>query len=196
MSRVYSYVVQHDLGFAPNPFMGACTLANCKPKIRQVAKCGDLIIGTGSIEIRAENRLVYWMRVGEVTTFDEYWKDARFSKKKPIMNGSLMQQYGDNIYWVDANNKYQQLDSFHSESDGSVSIPNLERDTGTTANVLIADEFAYFGKNALRIPEALLFMVKSGPGHKCNFEAGQTELIKDWVFSNPSRGYLGEPGRW
>ena len=36
-----------DYGFAPNPFFGFCTLANCKPKIRKSANVGDWIIGTG-----------------------------------------------------------------------------------------------------------------------------------------------------
>lgn len=32
---LYSYVVAHDFGFAPNPFDGLCTLATCKPDIRK-----------------------------------------------------------------------------------------------------------------------------------------------------------------
>nr|WP_207209482.1 hypothetical protein [Frigidibacter mobilis] len=94
MSRLYSYVVQHDHGFAPNPFMGVCTLANCKPQIRKAANVGDLVIGTGSADIHADGHLVYWMRVAEIITFDEYWEAPRFSRKKPVMNGSLMQRYG------------------------------------------------------------------------------------------------------
>ena len=30
--RLHSYVVARDYGFAPNPFLGVCTLATCKPK--------------------------------------------------------------------------------------------------------------------------------------------------------------------
>jgi hypothetical protein len=39
--QVYSYVIDHDPGFAPNPFHGICTLAGCKPKIRQYTEVGD-----------------------------------------------------------------------------------------------------------------------------------------------------------
>ena len=46
--KLYSYIVAHDGGFAPNPFWGYCTLANCKPKIRQTAKVGDWIVGLSS----------------------------------------------------------------------------------------------------------------------------------------------------
>lgn len=44
---LYSYVVAHDFGFAPNPFDGLCTLATCKPDIRKKAAVGDYIVGTG-----------------------------------------------------------------------------------------------------------------------------------------------------
>ena len=46
---MFSYVIEHDLGFAPNPFHGACTLACCKPVIRKRAQLGDYILGTGAV---------------------------------------------------------------------------------------------------------------------------------------------------
>ena len=42
---IHTYVVQHDKGFAPNPFWGICTLACCKPRIRAKASVGDIILG-------------------------------------------------------------------------------------------------------------------------------------------------------
>lgn len=196
MNRIYSYVVQHDHGFAPNPFMEICTLANCKPKIRKVAEVGDLIIGTGSADIDASGHLVYWMRVSQIITYDEYWLTSRFSRKKPIMNGSMMQRYGDNIYYTGSDGTYQQIDSFHSEEDGSLSIPNRVRDTGSTSKVLIGEEFAYFGKAAPLIPQSLQFLVKSGPGHKCNFSNCEMTKAEHWLATLTERGYVGEPGRW
>ncbi|MFH1865797.1 MAG: hypothetical protein ABIK85_07930, partial [Candidatus Eisenbacteria bacterium] len=38
--RLFSYIVARDYGFAPNPFCGVCTLATCKPKIRESASVG------------------------------------------------------------------------------------------------------------------------------------------------------------
>ena len=35
--EIFSYVITHDSGFAPNPFGGFLTLATCKPKIRKSA---------------------------------------------------------------------------------------------------------------------------------------------------------------
>lgn len=45
MGKIYSYIVAEDNGFAPNPFGKACTLACCKPDIRQHAKTDDWILG-------------------------------------------------------------------------------------------------------------------------------------------------------
>ena len=46
--RLYSYVVRYDIGFAPNPFHGWCTLATCKQDIRIKARVDDWTVGTGS----------------------------------------------------------------------------------------------------------------------------------------------------
>lgn len=43
--RVFTYVLDHDTGFAPNPFHGWCTLAGCKPVIRRTARIDDWIVG-------------------------------------------------------------------------------------------------------------------------------------------------------
>jgi hypothetical protein len=94
----YSYVIPRDFGFAPNPFGGFCTLATCKPRIRKAAVKGDWILGTGSAVNKQTGRIVYLMNVDLKLTFDQYWHDARFQFKKPIMNGSLKLMYGDNIY--------------------------------------------------------------------------------------------------
>ncbi|MDJ0627607.1 MAG: hypothetical protein QNJ44_05060 [Rhodobacter sp.] len=196
MTRLYSYVVQHDHGFAPNPFWGYCTLANCKPQIRKPAEVGDLVVGTGSAEIGASGRLVYWMKVEEIILFDQYWSDPRFARKKPNMRGSMMHRYGDNIYRTGKDGTFQQLDSFHSEEDGSLSVANRERDTGTTERVLISAEFAYYGKSALPLPEHLRCVVKKGPGHKCRFAEDDLVAIEAWLVGLPERGYVNEPGRW
>ena len=77
MSRIHSYVVRYDSGFAPNPFYGYCTLATCKPGIRRKAEVEDWVVGSGSND-RSVGRggyLVYAMRVTEVMTFDDYTVD-------------------------------------------------------------------------------------------------------------------------
>jgi len=81
--KLYSYVVMHDTGFAPNPFFGYCTLACCKPEIRRSAQKGDWVVG---LTPKAKgNRIVYFMRVDDVMeSFADYWADRRFGVKKGL----------------------------------------------------------------------------------------------------------------
>jgi hypothetical protein len=43
MTRLFTYVIAEDWGFAPNPFFGVLTLNCCKPQIRQQAEVGDWV---------------------------------------------------------------------------------------------------------------------------------------------------------
>lgn len=99
-TRLYSYVLTHDSGFAPNVSHGYCTLATCKPKIRMNANVGDWVIGTGSLlRDDDEDRLLYAMRVEEVLSFDEYFERKEFEYKKP-KDSDLHDSQGDNIYYT------------------------------------------------------------------------------------------------
>lgn len=152
-----SYVVRYDSGFAPNPFYGYCTLATCKPPIRQSAAVGDWILGCGSAAkgVNLGGRLVYAMRVTEALSTAEYWADPRFSSKKPQRRGSRKQSCGDNIYFPHLDGQsWGQLDSFHSRPDGTVNPDHVARDTGVQ-RILISDDYVYFGADAPKIPPAL-----------------------------------------
>lgn len=81
MAKLYSYVVHHDLGFAPHPLGGFCTLAKCKfgsgnkRNIVELAEEGDWIAGTGGANLKrsaGHGNLVYAMRVDEVVPLDDY----------------------------------------------------------------------------------------------------------------------------
>ncbi|MEQ7871615.1 hypothetical protein V6R97_13260 [Chromohalobacter salexigens] len=194
--RIHTYIVEHDVGFAPNPFWGACTLANCKPKIRKHADVGDVIVGTGSAKYGKSGCLVYWMKVGQIVTFDQYWEDSAYREKKPNLRGSCMQQYGDNIYYTDANGEVCQIDSFHSESNGFLSKDNLVRDTSSTNRVLIGGEYLYFGKSAPEIPSEFIDFVVKGQGHKNNFPDSEVRRFLAWLMSFPQRGVVNFPLDW
>lgn len=194
---IYTYVVEHDLGFAPNPFHGVCTLACCKPQIRKHAQEGDLIIGTGAARPRRQGYLIYWMRIGGILTFDGYWSDPRFRRKKPVMEGSAVQRYGDNIYHRDpTTGRWLQEDSFHSLRDGGLSAPNLQRDTGTTERVLVGTDFAYWGGVGPRIPEGLNDFVVARQGHKCRFAQDRVAAMEAWLGTLDDRGFRGDPADW
>jgi len=91
--KLYSYVVEHDTGYAPNPYFGLCTLCRCKYRKRpgnpsnivELAKGGDWIVGTGGANKKksaGNGKLVYAMKVDEKLTRLTYWNGRRFSKKK------------------------------------------------------------------------------------------------------------------
>lgn len=153
-STLYMYSVTRDLGFAPNPFYGVCTLATCKPRVRKAATVGDWVIGVAGANMKKKykGKCIFIMKVSEVLTFDQYWNDARFSLKKAVRNGSKVQMLGDNIYHKDLNGEWLQENSHHSNPDGSKNINNLDRDTGRTDHVLLSHLFIYFGSEPISIP--------------------------------------------
>jgi len=179
--KCFSYVIPRDYGFAPNPFGDYCTLATCKPNIRNKANIGDWVIGTGSAKYRnISGKLIYAMRIDEKLTFDDYWNDLRFRYKKPIFNGSLKQTYGDNIYHSD-NAIWIQENSHHSLPDGSENLKNKERDLKSNY-VLISEYFLYFGKDAIDFPQNLrdIFHIKR-IGEKSNFLQKDVKLLVRWL---------------
>jgi hypothetical protein len=186
----FVYIVARDFGFAPNPFGSYCTLATCKPKIRKSAQIGDIIIGLSPR--KTGNKLIYAMRVSEKMTFNEYWKEGRFQYKKPVMNGSLVKTFGDNIYYFEGEGKdWCQSDSHHSLEDGKVNLINLKNDTQSDA-VLIAKEFFYFGTNCIEIPQVLKKGTRVGRSHK-NLKEEKVEDIWKWLESTQNKGLNGDP---
>ena len=91
--HLYSYVITRDYGFAPNPFWNICSLATCKPQIRERALKGDWVTGFGGANTAIARKMVFLMRVDEVCTFDEYWEDSRFLVKRPCFDGNYQQCY-------------------------------------------------------------------------------------------------------
>jgi hypothetical protein len=200
--KVYSYLLDHDYGLAPNPFGKYCTLAVCKPKIRNSGNLdiGDWVIGTGSRALEdftgriLVHHLVYAMKVEEILTFEEYWADIRFGYKKPVLNGSLSAMYGDNIYHKDDDGNWIQEDSAHSLPNGEINIGHLKKDI-SGKNVLIGQEFYYFGDNAPFLPNDIHSICHTGVGEKLISIDDQVSLFK-WLESNYIYGIHGDPINW
>jgi hypothetical protein len=198
--RVFSYIVARDFGFAPNPFYGFCTLATCKPKIRAGASPGDWVIGTGArTKYGLDGHLLYAMRVEECITFEKYWVDRRFRCKRPILNGSLKQMYGDNIYsYSRGKDRWIQQDSHHSRVGGRRNRENVERDTSSN-RVLVSSDFLYFGARAQRIPKAFRRFGSAredvccvAQGHKILSPRLAVAFVS-WIRARKGRGLCGYP---
>ena len=200
MVKIFSYVIPRDYGFAPNPFYGFCTLATCKPDIRKAAVVGDWIVATGSNakNIKLGNYIVYAMKVTEKLTFNEYWNDDRFNRKKPNLRSSRMVAFGDNIYHKpDGSNDWLQENSHHTLHSGAPNPHNIKKDTSADA-VLISNDFIYWGISAVLIPQELLAgngesLIKKGPSHRCHFSQEFKNNFVEWIGDAPFKGLLGLP---
>ncbi|MDR0509866.1 MAG: hypothetical protein LBH06_02075 [Rikenellaceae bacterium] len=200
----FSYKLDHDYGLAPNPFHGYCTVAVCKSQIRnnRNLSVGDWIIGTGSKALSKINpigdlnHLIYAMQVNEKITFDEYWRDERFQSKKPVINGSLVQMYGDNIYHIDpVSKKWIQEDSAHS-ANNNVNKDHLEQDTGGEY-VLISQNFYYFGDKAPLIPGDYREVCCNSRDYQYrNTLVKIAEEFIRWLENNYEVGIHGDPINW
>ncbi len=154
--KIFSYKMEHDYGLAPNPFGKYCTIAVCKSGIRKNKniEVGDWVIGTGSIALDNLHHLIYAMQVEEKLPIQDYWDDSRFEYKKPKLNGSLVQLYGDNIYHCkDNSEEWIQENGAHSFEGGAINEEHLKRDVGGRY-VLISKVFYYFGNASIPIPKA------------------------------------------
>jgi hypothetical protein len=86
MTRLLSYVLEHDLGLSPNPFGGYCTLAHCKfshsrrRNVVELAKIGDWVVGTGGASQRSSGHgtLIYAMKITDKLSLHDYFNDERF----------------------------------------------------------------------------------------------------------------------
>lgn len=197
--RLFSYVVARDYGFAPNPFGGACTLATCKPGIRQHAAVGDWVAGLTSATDRTKPGFVYVMKVDEVLTYDAYWRDARFQFKKPSLVGSVKQIFGDNIYHQNPQGVWHQADSHHSFDGGAPNPRNIANDT-KSHGVLVGRRFAYWGSSAIDVPDEFLdykgLSICLQRGYRSKFPDEFVQAFAAWFESLGVQGYFAPPFMW
>lgn len=154
MTMMYSYVVDHDNGVAPNPSRGLCTLAKCKfsksgkRNVVEMAEVGDWIIGTGGSaglargESAGRGKLIYAMRVEEKVPLAAYCR--KYAGKR--------------------------IDADHE--------PVVD---GRFA--LLSRHFYYFGRNALPIPQRFLDhpLEKKGPGYRRDFSESFIKEFTGWL---------------
>lgn len=177
--ELYSYVVAKDRGFAPNPYGGLCTLACCKPVIRRKAKCGDWIVGLGSVTRKADECIIYAMRITEdPLTCEKYFGNKKYRKRN------------DSIYFL-SRGKWKIRDNPY----GHITQKNRKYDFNGK-NVLLSKHFYYFGHLKERLPgQFSIINLKPNnarKGHRV-FEYGQVNKFIGWLERKHDHGRLGNP---
>lgn len=166
--RLFSYVVHHDEGHAPNPYSGICTLCRCKyrqrpekPKnIVEIARPGDWVVGTGGASKKSagHGKIIYAMRVDAKISRLEYYRAPSFARKKRRKQAkTYAKQVGDNLRPITLFEKNCQ-------------------------SVLVSRYFWYFGRSAIPIPKAKFpHLEKKGPGFRCDFKGTYISRFTSWL---------------
>ena len=196
--RLFSYIVEHDQGFAPNPFWGKCTLAHCKPihdvpGIRSVAEIGDWVVGL--TPKKEGNRVIYFMEVTDKKqSFEEYFKDPKFKKKIPNKNSKNEKvRKGDNIYQPPGSS-CGPLRSLHSHKDNSEKENAKRRDLHYD-KVLISNNFTYWGRERIPLPKNLTFLIIAR-GYRNHFSPEQIKTFMKFAKKYQHQGRVGYPTKW
>lgn len=194
--KCFRYKLDHDYGFAPNPFWGTMSLATCKSQLRNNRNLhiGDWVAGFGSGVMGNLDRVIYAMKVERILRFDEYWNSEEFMCKRPVLTGSLCQMYGDNVYHT-VNGKMVQEQCAHSLATVGPDMGHYNSDV-SGHNVLLSKQFYYFGDNAPLIPEVLNYIL---PWRNVQYRDLQEEQVEDfvaWLEGNFTVGIHGDPCNW
>ncbi len=173
---LYSYTLRYDDGAAPNPFHGICTLAICKPDIRLAAKVGDWVVGLGSKEANMAGKVIYAMRVTDKMSLAEYDRRAAAEWPGKIPHHDKADPYthlGDCIY------KY--IDSTPRLRRGTVhDAGNRKRDL-RGKNVLLSNDFYYFGNNPIDLRRDLHPIIHQTQKHKSLINAPYVATFIEWI---------------
>jgi len=201
--RLFSYKMTHDTGFAPNPWWNYLTLATCKPKIREVKQPGDWIAGFTSMALCGERvgreRLVFVMRVAEKVSIADYFGDDRFRQKIP-RSGSRDRRLllGDNIY--KPLKQHPRSDGDFLQVDDLCHNADNRHDDLSGKYVLVATEFAYFGSEAIKVPDAVRPDIPSGQSAHGSRTHDEGRLLNFIAYVRQQTGLdgcvLGAPHSW
>ena len=164
MARLFSYVVEHDEGCAPNPFGRYCTLAHCKfsgtgkkPNVVELANEGDWIVGTGGANLRKSSghgTIVYAMKVTDKLSLNDYLRACKFRGRADCHDGPR----------------------------------------SSKRFALISEDFYYFGRMAKPIPSRFNEphrLEKRGPGFRSDFDEAFVARFETWLRNKFRRGVHG-----
>ncbi len=169
----YGYKMTHDTGFAPAATNGWLSLACCMPHVRKRARIGAWIAGFGGARY-GYGCLIYLMQVSKSLSFDEYFRDPKFSGRM------------DNIYFK-RDGVYQQAPDARTHK----SVTEMKHDTSVD-RVLLADRFLYLGENKIQVRKYFpAFEPKSRM--YCVVDGDEVRRFVAWVFDGKGSGIKGYP---
>lgn len=187
MNKICSYIVKYDVGLAPNPFWGYCTLAVCTPN-HQGAKLlkDDWIIGISPKE--DGNRLVYLMQLTEQPMhFNQYYSDKRFQNKKPNKRGNYKEIVGDNFYFLGENKIWKQHSTLlHND------IESFNQDT-EYPYVFISKNFSYLGNKRIPLNKDYEKFIYARQGIKYFYDIELIGQLSEEIKNNYGTGLIGRP---
>jgi hypothetical protein len=190
--KLFSYCIRYDVGAAPNPFWGICTLVICKPKIRLAADKGDWIVGLGSANSPLgdiSNKVVYAMKVTDKITIQQYDEYCRVSLQAKIPQWRNKDDYrlrlGDCIYDYSDGEPPKIRWSVHDER-------NRKTDLGGEY-ALLSNHFYYFGDKPVELPNNLQAIIHSTQGHKSNANQPYVDEFVKWINGYELNRLYGEP---
>lgn len=170
--QIFSYVVDHDYGFAPNPDNELCSLARCKfgspekANLVEKARVDDWIIGTvGRNNAKSGSNilvggLLYAMKVTEKIALEE------FVRRYPNRRDAQFQG-------------------------------GCDQETLAGRFALLSDVYFYFGNKAISLdilPQyATHPIAKKGPGYRRDFDEAYVRQLETWLLAHYRVGKIGEP---
>jgi hypothetical protein len=201
-TSLFTYKVANDGGSAPNPFYRVCTLAICKPRIRAVAKRGDIVVGFGckAHDWDEEFRVVYAMQVEEVLPWSKYIERCRQKMRGKIPDATSAKRYsGDCVYVSTVAALASPL-----ESRSRHGARSFQKDVESGQNVLLARKYWYFGggdRYSLILPVELRRLVPRAQGHRSVANKPLFPDFLNWfnqqiIDRGISHGVQGTPKDW
>lgn len=188
--KLLKYVMTTDSGLAPNPFFGVCSLALCTPNhMNANLSPGDWIVGHSSKA--TGHRLVYAMQLTKVLGMNEYFD--LFPEKHPNPNGTIEQQYGDNMYFREED-RWMRLPSAEHNS-----VESFRQDQGRRVYLAEGeDRFWYFGAanpmpTLTEFADQFPWLILSRQGFEYIYDAERIQAFAERLSSLGRSGLLGKP---
>ena len=182
---LFSYIIPHDGGSAPNPYHGICTLVICKPVIRRTAKVGDWMVGLGAKDSpigNASEKVIYAMRITKKICMERYDTFClnNYPEKIPEWDsGDYMKRIGDCIYDFSDPSNPKIRKSVHT-------IKNMKTDLGGKC-ALISNDFYYFGNKSEPLLDNLKGIIKQGQIHRSKSNDKYVEDFIKWIRKKKKR---------